>query len=452
VFAEGPLSSRGGIGPFMDSLAFLLFQLLTATLFLRPAELFEPLAGLPIYEGLIIGCLLLAGQRMQAWFTKSAIRRQPVVLCAFGLVPAIAISHLTHGYLGGAFESTILMLKTLVYFVLLITIVDTPDRFNRFARTVATCASVMVGLCVVDFLGFWDFQFIEHLVDFDGMTDEDEVLTILRMRGTGIFQDPNDLAMVVVGAGVLCTSFVFNGRNASRWLWLVPISVLGVALILTRSRGGLMAAGIAGLVLVSFRWGPRWGVGLALSGLLILPLTSSRQTEIDFEEGTGQERIQIWQEGFDALKSPDLLFGTGQGTYYDIAGLVAHNSFVHAYVELGIVGGTLFFGCFFFLFYELYRLGKKPWRLTRPDLVEWRPFVAALLAGWCGSMLSLSRCYVVPTFLVIGFGVAFIRLATNSLPTRKSPALWDWTQASRLSLASGLTFVGLYLFTTIMAR
>ena len=32
----------------------------------------------------------------------------------------------------------------------------------------------------------------------------------------------------------------------------------------------------------------------------------------------------------------------------DLAGLVAHNSFVHAYVELGFLGGTFFFGCFLF--------------------------------------------------------------------------------------------------------
>ena len=31
-----------------------------------------------------------------------------------------------------------------------------------------------------------------------------------------------------------------------------------------------------------------------------------------------------------------------------LAGLVAHNSFVHAFVELGLFGGTFFFGCFFF--------------------------------------------------------------------------------------------------------
>ena len=41
--------------PLISSVAFLLFQLLTATLFLRPAELFPWMEGMPLYEGLIIG-------------------------------------------------------------------------------------------------------------------------------------------------------------------------------------------------------------------------------------------------------------------------------------------------------------------------------------------------------------------------------------------------------------
>ena len=60
----------------------------------------------------------------------------------------------------------------------------------------------MVTLCVLDFFEIFDFEFIQHLDDFEGVTDEDEVVTTLRMRGTGIFQDPNDMAAVIVVAGI----------------------------------------------------------------------------------------------------------------------------------------------------------------------------------------------------------------------------------------------------------
>lgn len=436
----------------MSSASMVLFELLTATLFLRPAELFEPLAGMPIYEALIAGCLLLSGQRLQNQLQPKALRQQPVILCALALVPAAAISHLTHAYLGGAVESSIALLKTLVYLGLLITIVDTPARLHRFLRTVALCATTMVGLCLIDFHEIVDFKFIQHLADFDGLTDEDEVLTVLRMRGTGIFEDPNDLAMVAVAAGVLCAGFFFQGRGATRFGWLGAIAMLGVAILETKSRGGLLATGVAGLVLVSFRWGVKWGIGLAAAGLMLVMAVSSRQTEINLDEGTGQERIQLWRDGFDALKSPDILFGTGYGTYSDIAPLVAHNSFIHAYVELGLFGGTLFFGCFFLLFAQLIRVGTPRCPLNSRLLLTWRPFITALLAGWCTSMLSLSRCYVVPTFLVIGLGIAYCRISSKLLAPPRPILTWNSGQMVRLAFASGATFAGFYLFTAVMAR
>ena len=53
------------------------------------------------------------------------------------------------------------------------------------------------------------------------------------------------------------------------------------------------------------------------------------------------------------------LFGIGVGKYEDEVGLVAHNSFVHAYTELGIFGGALFLGAFVYPLGTLHRLGVE---------------------------------------------------------------------------------------------
>jgi hypothetical protein len=434
-------------------LAYMSFTLTTATLFLRPSELFVWLADWPIYEVLILSTLLLTYQSMQGHFGWYYLQRQPVTLCVVGIFFAIIASHLQHIYLGGVIDGATLFIKTLIYYGLLVTVVNSPIRLREFMLTVAICGSTMVTLCVVDFFEIIDFEFIQHLDDYDGVTDEDEVVTVLRMRGTGIFQDPNDLAAVIVATGVLCTYFLTDmSLGITRFGWLIPVSVLFLGLLCTGSRGGLLSFGVTGLTFIIVRFGGKVATVAAVLGICLLPLIAGRQTEVDLEDGTGQDRIQLWRDGFDALKSPDVLFGVGQSNYHDVVGLVAHNSFVHAYVELGVIGGTMFFGCFFFAGFQLYRMSRLPEPILNPDLLRMRPFIVALLVGWGASLFSLSRCYVVPTYLVFGTCAAYLNLVWIHTESGEPLIIWDRGHLFRLYSVSACTFTGLYLFTCIMAR
>ncbi|MEI8378519.1 MAG: O-antigen ligase family protein [Planctomycetota bacterium] len=435
-------------------LAFGLFLLTTATLFLRPAELFIWLADWPIYELLILSSFGLAFQSFTGHFRWFMLARQPVTLCVAGVFVAIAISHLQYIYVSGAIDSGTLFLKTLIYFGLLITTVNSPSRLKTFLLTVAICASTMVTLCVVDYYELYDFEFIEHLDDMQGVTDEDEIITVKRMRGTGIFQDPNDMAMVICFTGVICSLFLVDPTASKlRLLWLLPMIVLLIGLLSTKSRGGLLACGVAGLVLLSVRYGGRVAFLAGVMAISILPLVAGRQADIDLEEGgTGHERVTLWREGLQELKSPAILFGTGQGSYPDIAGLVAHNSYIHSYVELGLFGGTMFFGCFFFIGMQLYRMGRLPEPVLNDELVRMRPFICAMVAGWCMSIFSLSRCYVVPTYLLIGTATTYLNLVWIHTASGEPLVIWNRLHAIRLAVASGTAFAGLYIFTAIMAH
>lgn len=435
-------------------LAFALFLLTTATLFLRPAELFVWMADWPIYELLILSSLLLAFQSFTGHFRWFMLARQPVTLCVTGIFLAIALSHLQNIYLGGVIDSGTLFLKTLIYYGLLITTVNSPRRLRTFLATVAVCSSTMVTLCVLDFFEVYDFEFIVHLDDVDGITDEDEIITVKRMRGTGIFQDPNDMATVIVLTGIICTYFLCDGKAGRiRLLWLLPMVVLLVGLLSTKSRGGLLACGTAGLTLLAVRFGGKTAMAAGVAAVCLLPFVAGRQADIDLEEGgTGHERVTLWRDGFEELKSPAILFGTGQGTYPDIAGLVAHNSFIHSYVELGLFGGTMFFGCFFFIGMQLYRMGRLPEPIWSEELIRLRPFVCAIAVGWCTSILSLSRCYVVPTYLLIGTCAAYLNLVWIHTDSGEPLVIWNRTHAFRLGTASAMAFSVLYVFTAVMSR
>jgi hypothetical protein len=435
-------------------LAFALFLMTTATLFLRPAELFPLLVDLPIYEYLILLTLALAFQSFTGHFRHFMLVRQPVTLCVVGVLVAIAISHLQYVYLGGVLDSSTYFLKTVIYYGLLITTVNTPSRLRLFLLTVALCTSTMVALTVLDYHDILDFEFIQQLNDKAGYTDEGEIIFVKRIRGTGIFQDPNDMASVICAAGVLCTYFLTTSSLGKlRLMWLVPMAVLLIGLLDTKSCGGLLACGAAGLTLLSVRFGGRIAIACGLMAACLVPFLAGRQAEISLdEEGTGGERLMLWREGLEELKSAAILFGTGQGSYADIAGLVAHNSFVHSYVELGLFGGTMFFGCFFFAGMQLYPMGRLHEPILNPELVRMRPFICALLAGWCMSIFSLSRSYIVPTYMLIGTAVAYLNLVWIHTPSGEPLVIWSKLHAWRLAVASATAFTGLYVFTAIMTR
>ena len=427
--------------------------MVTATLFLRPAEIIPPLAGLPIYEVLILATAGLSFQSVIRKLRWNSLRNSPITICVLGLLAATALSHASHAYLYGLRTSTIFVAKTLVYFVLMIAVVDTPDRLRRFALTTAVCSSAMVALCVVDYVGIVDFPFIQHVADRDGVLATGEANKVLRMRGTGIFQDPNDLALLIVGTLMLCAYLLSNSAlGAVRFAWLGPIAILLSGLFYTRSRGGLLAFAGAIFALILARCGKKVAIAIGVCGVLAIPAVAGRQGEIDLESGTGHERLLLWREGIVAVMSPDLLFGIGQGLYGDLAGLVAHNSFVHAYVELGLFGGTLFFGCFFFAGWAFYRMRRDRIPIVVPELKRFFPYACAIAMGWCVGMLSLSRCYVVPTYMVIGLMAVYVEMLGKQTTPPRPLLTWSQSSVTRLTAASGMFFAAIVVFVRVMAR
>src|SRR5262249_15209231 len=151
------------------------------------------------------------------------------------------------------------------------------------------------------------------------------------------------------GIGIL-TCLYFTGdvrQGMPRFAWLAPIGLFGYALKLTQSRGGLLGATASLFILGCARYGwKKATVAAAITVPLLLAVAGGRQADFNLdEEDTGQARIQLWGEGF-ALFKQSPVFGIGAERYREEVGQVAHNSFVHAYVETGLLGGTLFVGMF----------------------------------------------------------------------------------------------------------
>jgi O-antigen ligase len=430
---------------------FVLFILLNAVLFIRPAEVVPALLGLPLYEVLILGCLLAAGARVITQLGGQSLAANPITACVVGLLPAIALSHLSHMYLWGARDSVEVFAKVVLYYLLLVAIVNTPDRLRQFVSwlvlIIATLA--LIAVCHYHRLITVPSLTILEQHEVDGVTGE--LIFIPRLRSTGIYNDPNDLGLILV-VGLLLGLCRLSDRRSGllRSAYLPALGLFLYGLVLTKSRGQFLALVAGVLVLFQARYG--WRKSLLLAGIalpVLFALSGGRQTSLSTSAGTSQERIQLWSEGL-ALFRQSPLFGIGHGHYADEVGLVAHNSFVHCFTELGLFGGALFLGTFFCAGWTLWALNTSSAQAGPSELRQLYPYLAAAVFAYVVGLLSLSRPYVVPTYAVVGLAAVVARLAPVS-PTL--PRLqFNAHLVRRLALASTLFLAGVYVFIRTFAR
>jgi hypothetical protein len=429
-------------------MAFALFVLLNATLFVRPVELNSALGAVPIYEALILSCLAIASPQVLAQFSPSALHGRPITVCVIGLLLAVVLSHLSHLFIWGARHSGFDFLKVVIYYLLLVAVVNSERRLDIFLFWLAVFIVVAAVLPVLHFHGIITLPSLEAMEQFEIDDNTGERISFPRLMGTGIFNDPNDLSMILVTGVVLCLYLLLNGPVMVRPLWLIGMAACLYAFWLTKSRGGLLALMVAGTVLAHARWGSRRAliVATALLPMLLLGFAARGNS---MTTGTGQSRLQLWSDGLVLFRQQPI-FGIGHGLYAEEVGHVAHNSFVHCFTELGVFGGTLFLGAFILAIHSLYRMrsdfGLSTAETTRSRLAT----VTAVIAGFAISQLSLSRAYVAPTYMMLGFATA---CANHVEPYLYNPLpKCDLNIASRIACAGALFLCCIYVYVRVAVR
>jgi O-antigen ligase len=172
-------------------------------------------------------------------------------------------------------------------------------------------------------------------------------------------------------------------------------------------------------------------------------------------EGTGQSRIQIWSDSLSIWRQYPV-FGLGEGLIVDEIGMVSHNSFIQCYAELGIFGGTAFTACFLAAGLNLWarRHERDDQRLRGREAEEFREvahlrgFVFAALVAAGAGMLTISRQFVAPTYLILGLAAV-----AQSLPQGDTVR---WRIGNRFLVlavaASGLSLITYYLLVRLFVR
>jgi hypothetical protein len=428
---------------------FFVFLILNGILFIRPEELFPAIAGLQLYYWVICANLVICGGKIIYQIQPGELAKTPVTVCVLGVLATIFLSHAAKFDLWSARMGAFEFLKVALYYFLLLSVVKTRQRLLWFLAAIVVLVIITNVIAVAQYHGIVEIETLRTLMDHEIDDETGERVAVPRMVATGIFNDPNDLSMIIVAALLICSAGLFIKQlGGVRFGLFAPIAFLFYALTLTQSRGGLLALMAGCGTMFYLRYGMQKTLLLGCLGLPGLLLMGGRQTDIAgaMSGGTGHSRVTLWLEGMEMLKNSPL-FGNGYKTYQDEAGLVAHNSFIHSAAELGFFGGAFFLGVMAISLATLWQLSKKREAIEDPMLNQLMPCIFSLNAAYMVSMFSLSRCYVVPTFLIVGTIVAYLRLVAS--PKAFALPRFDGKMVQRLVLGEVGVLFALYLFTKV---
>ena len=259
--------------------------------------------------------------------------------------------------------------------------------------------------------------------------------------------DSNDLAFVMACGIPLTVMLIFAERGPLRWI-LPGIAVLGtLTVILTKSRGGFIAFGVVGLLLlvkIPSRI-PFLRVGLVLGVLLIFALLapSSYWQRISsiwggeaptadgyLKGGFETARWGIWKNGLILIASRPIL-GVGAGAFPVAEGSLhqggkwnaAHNSFIQVAAELGLPG----LGVYLFLLYRGFTNCRKVIRAThrKGPLAGYHWMAQGIEVSLCGYVVAgsaLNQGYSDIFYFLLAMSMVLMRLATSSIH-RANPKL-----------------------------
>jgi O-antigen ligase len=230
-------------------------------------------------------------------------------------------------------------------------------------------------------------------------------------RYTAAGQNENELG-IILALGIAMGCYLLSSGKHPRILWLVSIPTFLIAILLSGSRGSLIASGVALLLVPStlarFSMAARLTVGgvllvaIALSAAALPEQTWTRVRSIPTElsQGTMSNRTDIWSAGLDAYRQHPWI-GVGAGAFeaaaYEQLGVfyVAHNSYLSILVELGMTGIILFAALLLALFHAAFSL---------PNVSRFAWVV--LLLTWCVAVFSVTWEYRKPTWFLVALLIA----------------------------------------------
>ena len=425
---------------------FVMLCLFTLLLFLRPMDFIPGLEGLQLLDTVGLAGILLVSNRFQ---------RGPQNILILGFLCAGLLSHAVHGYFAGFQETFSLLAKITILYLMISNVLDSPDRFRAYlAFLCVLCVIIAVNSLGQIKNGVSYFGNVEPLKipiynEYEELTGKFD----LRIRGVGIFNDPNDLGQMLVLGLIVAVGFIATSPNIlSRVCYSALLPIFTVGIYHTNSRGTLiaLASAIGYYALRDTKKMFPKVVGLA-SIILLFVFGPSRVGMIN--AGSSTDRLELWSDAITLFKQ-NPLFGVGTLMFQDATGgvMTAHQSYLLVLSEMGIVGYFFWFG----MIYLFFRTASNVRRIMCEGMTEGKPLLAIVKiveAAVFGSLVSayfLSRSYQFPLFVFLGLGPAFAAVTKRFYPDYKIH--WSTSEWYRLGLCTLGSTLFLYLATKILWR
>jgi O-antigen ligase len=264
---------------------------------------------------------------------------------------------------------------------------------------------------------------------------------VKELRPAGPVGDANYLARILILAVPLAAFLGLKRDGHEQWSWIAAAALIGLAILFTYSRGGMLTLGAIVALMVPLGRVRITPGKVALAFVLFLALLPTNvgrrmltivslleESDVSVVDASAAKRRQLLTVGLHSFLDHPLLgvgfgnFGANFSPYANQIGLAsvdyipaglrqfAHNLYLEVAVETGLLGLMAFLGSMAVAFVTMFRARRK---LLARGQIEEAAIVTAIALGLAGYLISsvlLHSGWHRYLWMFLGFAVAVVRL------------------------------------------
>lgn len=430
------------------SLAFAGLFLFTLLLYARPQELFPHVFGdLPLVKIIAVATLITytfgkfrAGESFTIWPLEMKMLAL-IVLLGVALIPIAVWPSRSIDLLTDQF------FKVVSIFVLMVNLIDTRARLHSIMKLVVVCGVLVALVTIRSYLA--------------GELDITHVSTGVPGETAGTyFANTNELALMLDLLLPIAVVLAVTGKGLVRLSYGICAALIGIAAVITFSRGGFLGLASIGCVLL-WKLGRGKRMTMVLVSLLLVGVFAAAMpggyserlftilNPANDPTNSAQERQVLLGRAIEvAFHHPFIGIGIGNFNEYSSNGKVAHNSYIEIAAELGWSGLVIYMIFLIAPFRWLRRIerGKstgsafvKPDGAGERELYYLSVGLQAMMVAFMVCSFFASSQYSWHPYYIAGFSIALRRIYTaqrlgqrsadgETAPILTGGALWKITR------------------------
>ncbi len=391
----------------MEFIGLLLFL---ALVYIRPQEFITGILGAPLV-------LIVMSVTMLLWFMKECSNRTTKIFNLTqdywlpGLMIAGVISAIKVRWLFYIWYTFIDLLKLSVFYFMTSFIINSERRMNIFIRFLVFLSAIVSFIAILQFFSIDVFK-VGIIVDTFNVGIMPDIWGGIRIQGVGIFENPNYLAYSIIFSFPFAFMFLFREKGlGNRVFGLVSLIIFVIAIILTKSRGGLICFVLTFFMLFTQRKERITKIFIyTFSGLVILLCITGgfgrMGTLINMQSDEAiSGRIDAWYAALQLFKDAPLI-GIGYNRFQEYFRKATHSSFVQVGVETGMLGLFFWVGFIYFL------VKRTNWLVTKKTFVS-KNYILSLQATLVAFLITsffATMAFRITLFIIAGLISAVERM------------------------------------------